>query len=172
MNRGVVSGAAAAWLITAAPAATQTFPTEVDAGCRQGVCTRIEFLSREEEARTPGGALYRVRFRQGRIAGSRVVWRQPEEAYAHCSINRPAYIFRAPGARGWTAHLLAPGYAEALAGYNTDSHRAYSIVCHGVAEIDGPMARAVRNSQGYPARLAREVGQVELTEPRQILEAR
>jgi hypothetical protein len=172
MNSGVVLGAALAALIAAAPAAAQTFPTEVDAGCRQGVCTRLEFLSRLEEARTAGGALYRVRFRQGRVTGSRVVWRQPEEAYAHCSINRPAYIFRAPGSQAWTAHLLAPGYAEALAGYNTDSHRAYSIVCHGVAEIDGPMARAVRNSQGYPARLAREVAQIELSDPRQILETR
>lgn len=154
----------------------------ISAGCRMGTCAWFRILETEIVKSNNVGTLIRSKEAHGESEHpddnyerkTPIKWSEPTNQYVFCSKLKPAVIFHIPPSDYatcrygcWYAHLLSPGYADGVYGYNASDYEAYFRICHGLAKID-PQDISLARKFGYARSLIKQVGQVEIKSPEDI----
>lgn len=155
-------------------AAASARGTIVRGRCHLDQCAWVDLRARTTVRSVPAGELVRIALATGvseHPDGSYdrqtpVRWRPATREYVFCSKVLPSVVFRFE--KRWIAHILAPGHAAGVFGYNTTSYAIYFLVCHGLAPAD-PSDPALARKFGYADSLVKGVDQITLAAPEDIV---
>jgi hypothetical protein len=147
----------------------------VDEECQQGYCTGYYILDVRVVGENGIGKLIQVmtsRVAYSVLPGAKNDQRHPDVTsdtfYEFCSRLRPASIFKLSGDQKWVAHILSPGYSDGFSWATYDSYVRYFRFCHDLRRAD-PTNMFFARRYGYSDGLLRNVGQIDLQNPEDIM---